>query len=36
MRREGWTGLRISAATGLSSATVSRMLTHLKAQQKST
>jgi len=30
MRREGWTGLRIAAATGLSSATISRMLTRLK------
>jgi transposase len=26
MRREGWTGLRIAETTGLSSATVSRML----------
>ena len=30
MRRERWTGLRIAAATGLSTATVSRILTRLK------
>jgi len=34
MRREGWTGLRIAQATGLSSATVSRMLTRLGLNKK--
>jgi transposase InsO family protein len=34
LRRQGWTGLRICAATGLSSATVSRMLTRLKLNKK--
>ncbi len=34
MRREGWTGLRIAKTTGLSSATVSRMLTRLRLNQK--
>ena len=35
MRREGWTGLRIAATTGLSPATVSRILTRLKLNKKS-
>jgi transposase InsO family protein len=30
MRRQGWTGLRIATTTGLSTATVSRILTRLK------
>jgi transposase len=34
MRREGWTGLRIAETTGLSSATVSRMLTRLRLNKK--
>jgi transposase InsO family protein len=34
MRREGWTGLRIAKTTGLSSATVSRMLTRLRLNKK--
>jgi transposase InsO family protein len=35
MRREGWTGLRIATATGLSTATVSRILTRLKLNKAS-
>jgi transposase InsO family protein len=34
MRREGWTGLRIASSTGLSTATVSRILTRLKLNKK--
>jgi transposase InsO family protein len=34
MRREGWTGLRIAKATGLSSATISRILVRLRLNQK--
>jgi transposase InsO family protein len=34
MRREGWTGLRIAETTGLSSATVSRMLTRLRLNKR--
>jgi transposase InsO family protein len=34
MRREGWTGLRIAKTTGLSSSTVSRILTRLKLNKK--
>jgi transposase InsO family protein len=34
MRREGWTGLRIASTTGLSTATVSRILTRLKLNKK--
>lgn len=35
MRRERWTGLRIAVATGLSTATVSRILTRLKLNKVS-
>ena len=35
MRRERWTGLRIAAATGLSTATVSRILTRLQLNKVS-
>ena len=35
MRREGWTGLRIATTTGLSTATVSRILTRLKLNKMS-
>jgi len=34
MRREGWTGVRIAATTGLSTATISRILTRLKLNKK--
>ena len=34
MRREGWTGVQIAAATGLSTATISRILTRLKLNKK--
>jgi transposase InsO family protein len=35
LRRQGWTGLRIAESTGLSSATISRMLTRLKLNKRS-